>query len=68
MYIFSENYTCSDTLNDTGDDKNDPAKKNKVTRCTKKESVKSTTECIQLNFKINKPYKFSLNEVTLQRK
>ena len=44
MYIFSENYTDSDTLSDTIDDKNDPAKKNKVTRRTKKASVKSTTK------------------------
>ena len=44
LYIFSENYTDSNTLNDTGDDKNDPAQKNKVTRHIKKASVKSTTK------------------------
>ena len=35
-------------MNDSGDEKNHPAKKNKVTRRTKKASVKSTTKATSL--------------------
>ena len=43
-YIFSEHYSDTDTVNDTGDENKYFPKKSKVTKCTKKQQVKSTTK------------------------